>query len=61
MCVFADFLAASPVILRVFESTAICVRAFTRTRVMMCVSSGLSRMSAPAHHCDSFEPLACGE
>lgn len=33
----------------------------THILVMMCVSPGLSRMSAPTHHYDSFEPLACGE
>lgn len=33
----------------------------THIHIMMCVSPGLSRMSAPTHHYDSFEPLACGE
>ncbi len=63
MCVFADLLAASSMIMHLSITEEVCVHACmsTHIHVMMCVSPGLSRMSAPTHHYDSLEPLACGE
>ncbi len=63
VCVFANFLAVSSMIMHLSITEEVCVHACMSTHilVMMCVSPGLSRMSAPTHHYDSFEPLACGE
>lgn len=61
--VFADFLVVLSMIMQLSITEDACVYACmsTHIHVMMCVSPGLSRMSAPTHHYDSSEPLACRE